>query len=201
MACMGTSRRYIPPLVGSAVETPPVVRQMAWHQNCAPTRVSRNEFECVQITQLPWPANEGIRWHKSHIRDLWPPSLVELFENDDTVRRTPTDVKSTRSKRGDAEAEKDKSPGAWAVGSNRLEGGGPKSRRTDTPEAAGARAPKDIRPPGGTRSVDPMPARGRTSSASPEAPVASREAPIDVDEQEDVEIGLPARRETSVCRR
>ena len=40
-----------------------------------------------------------------------------------------------------------------------------------------------------------MPAQGRASSASPEAPDASTEAPIDVDEQQDVEMGPQARRE------
>ena len=156
-----------------------------------------DEFECVQITRLPWPANEGIRWRKTDVRDLWPPSLTELFENDEVVRKSPADGKRTRSKHSDGGVEKDKAPRDTAVGSSRLEGGGSKSRRKDTPEAAGVRAPEDIQPPGGTRSVDPMPAQGRASSASQEAPIASREAPIDVDEQQDVEMGPPARREAN----
>ena len=40
-----------------------------------------------------------------------------------------------------------------------------------------------------------MPARGRASGASQEPPSASREASMDVDEQQDVEMGPPARRE------
>ena len=46
---------------------------------------SPDEFECVQTTRLPWPATEGIRWRRTDIRDLWPASLVELFENDEKV--------------------------------------------------------------------------------------------------------------------
>ena len=38
-----------------------------------------DEFECVQITRLQWPANEGIQWRKTDIGDLWPHSLTELF--------------------------------------------------------------------------------------------------------------------------
>ena len=44
----------------------------------------------------------------------------------------------------------------------------------------GARTQEDIRPPGGTRSVEPMPARGRASSALEDAPDTSKESPIDV---------------------
>ena len=35
-----------------------------------------HEFECVQITRLLWLANDGIRWRKTDIRELWPPSLT-----------------------------------------------------------------------------------------------------------------------------
>ena len=112
---------------------------------------------------------------------------MELFENDETVRKSPTEVKRTRSKQGDGEAEKDNSAGARAVGTKRPEGGGPKSRRTDTTHTTEVQTPEDIKPPGGTRSVGPMPARGRASSASQDAPDTSRESSIDVDEQQDVQ--------------
>ena len=154
-----------------------------------------DEFECVQITRLPWVANEGILWRKTDIRDFWPSSLVELFENDDTVRKSPTEVKRTRSTRGDGGAKKDNTAGERAVGNRRPEGGGQKSRRTDATGTTEARTPEDIRPPGGTRSVDPMPALGRASSASQDTPDTSGESPIAVDEQRDVEMGPPPRQE------
>ena len=115
---------------------------------------------------LSWRANEGIWWRKTDIRDLWPSSLVELFENDETVRKSPTEVKRTRSARGDGGAEKESTAGERAVGTRRPKGGGQKSRCMDTAGTTEARPPADIRPPGGTRSVDPMPARGRATSAS-----------------------------------
>ena len=113
---------------------------------------------------------------------------MELFENDETVRKSPTEVKRTRSARGDGGDEKESTVGERAVGTRRPKGGGQKSRCTDTAGTTEARPPADIRPAGGTRSVDPMPARGRATSASQVAPDTSRESPIDVDEQQDVEM-------------
>ena len=39
-----------------------------------------DEFECLRVARLPWPGDEGIRWRKTYVRDLWPPSITELFE-------------------------------------------------------------------------------------------------------------------------
>ena len=77
-----------------------------------------DEFECVQITRLPWPTNEGIRWREIDIRDLWPPRLTEVSENDEAARKSPADDKRTRSNHSDGGAEKDKTPGDPAGGSS-----------------------------------------------------------------------------------
>ena len=137
-----------------------------WHSiKIAHLYASRpDEFECVQTTRLPWPATEGIRWRKTDIRDLWPASLVELFENDENVQKSPTEAKRTRSTRGDGGAEKVSAAAGQTVSAGRQERGGHKSRRTVAAGATEAEALADIEPPGGTRSVDPMPARGRADN-------------------------------------
>ena len=150
-----------------------------------------DEFECVQTTRLPWLATEGICWRKTDIRDLWPPSLVELFENDETVRKSPVEAKRTRSTRGDGAAEKWSAAGERTVSAGRQERGAQKSRRTVAAGAAEAGTLADIEPLGGTRSVDPMPARGRAASGTQEAPITSKESSIDVGEEQDVEMGPP----------
>ena len=148
-----------------------------------------DNFECVQTTRLPWPATEGIRWRKTDIKDLWPASLVELFENDERVRTSPTKAKRTRSARGDDGVEKESTVAIRTVGAGRRERGNRKSRRTVSEGVTETGAPTDVEPPGGTRSVDPMPARGRADSGPPKAPVTSKESPIDVDGEQDVEMG------------
>ena len=150
-----------------------------------------DKFECVQTTRLPWPATEGIRWRKTDIRELWPASLVELFENDETVRKSPTEAKRARSARGDGGAEKENAARERTVGARSQERGGQKSRRTVAAGATEVGAPADVEPPGGTRSMDPMPARGRAASGSQDTPVTSKDSPIDVDEEQDVEMGPP----------
>ena len=150
-----------------------------------------DDFECVQTTRLPWPAAEGIRWRKTDIRDLWPASLVELFENDERVRTSPTDAKRTRSARGDGGAEKESTAAIRTVGAGCREGGSRKYRRTVSEGVTETGAPTDVEPPGATRSVDPMPARGRADSGPPEALLTSKESPIDVDREQDVEMGPP----------
>ena len=32
-----------------------------------------DDFECLHVARLPWLADEGIRWRKTHVRDLWLP--------------------------------------------------------------------------------------------------------------------------------
>ena len=122
---------------------------------------------------------------------------MELFENDETVRKSPTEANRTRSTRGGGGAGTENAAGERAVDARRRERGGQKSRRTDTAGATEARTPVDVEPPGGTRSVDPMPARGRAASASQDAPVTSKESPIDVDEEQDEEMGPPPQREAN----
>ena len=80
------------------------------------------------------------------------------------------------------------------ISAGRQERGGQKSRRTVSEGVTETGAPADVEPPGGTRSVDPMPARGRADSGPPEAPITSKESPIDVDEEQDVEMGPPQQR-------
>ena len=95
---------------------------------------------------------------------------MELFENDETVRKSQTEAKRTPSTRGDGRAEKENAAGEQAVGAGRQESRGQKSRRTVAVGATEAAAPEDTEPPGGTRSVDPMPARGRAASDVPRTP-------------------------------
>ena len=139
----------------------------------------------MHTTRLPWPANEGIRWRKTDIRDLWPPSLVELFENDEMVQKSPTEVKRTRCTRGDGGAEKEETAGERAVNTRRQEGGGQKSRRTDLQEPRRQEPQRTSGLPG---------ARGPwtqcrhgvghpTPHRTPQNP--SRESPIDGDEDQD----------------
>ena len=151
-----------------------------------------DEFECVRTTRLPWPATEGIRSRKTDIRDLWPASLVELFENDEKVRTSQAEAKRARPAGGDGGTETERAPAVRTVDERRRERGSRKSRRTVSKGVAGAGALPEVEPPGGTRSVDPMPTRGRADSEKPATPTASKESPIDVDEEQAVEMG-PAR--------
>ena len=155
-----------------------------------------NEFECVQTTRLPWPAAEGIRWRKTDIRALWPASLVELFENDERVRTSQAETKRTRPAGGDDTTETERAPAVQAVDERRRGRGSRKSRRTVSKGVTRAGAPPEVEPPGGTRSVDPMLTRGRADSQQPAAPDASKESPIDVDEAQDVEMGLARQHDT-----
>ena len=156
-----------------------------------------DKFECLQITRLPWPANEGIRWRKTDVRDLWQSSLTELFENDEALQKLLANDRQMRSKRSDDGAEEGNALGDAVVGSNCLEGGRRKSRCKDTPRAARTKAPENIRPPWGTRSVDLMPARDRAPTSPREAPSATKEAPMDVDEQQDGRTGPHVHREAA----
>ena len=73
---------------------------------------------------------------------------MELFENDETVRKSPTEVKRIRSTQGDGGAEKEDTARERAVDARRQEGGGQKSRRTDSAGTAKARAQRTSGLPG-----------------------------------------------------
>ena len=89
-----------------------------------------DEFECLQTTRLPWPATKGIRWRRTDTRDLWPASLVELFENDEKVRTSQAETKRTRPAGGDDRTETERAPAVQAVDERRRERASRKSRRT-----------------------------------------------------------------------
>ena len=107
-----------------------------------------DEFECVQTTRLPWLATEGIRWRKTDIRDLWPASLVELFENDEKVRTSQPEAKRTRPAGGDGGTDTERAPAVRTVDETRRERGSRKSRRTVSKGVAGAGGPPEVEPPG-----------------------------------------------------
>ena len=85
---------------------------------------------------------------------------MELFEDDEKVRTSPTEAKRTRSARGDGGAERESAAAVRTIGAGRQERGGRKSRHTVSEGVTETGAPADVEPPGGTRSVDPMPETG-----------------------------------------
>ena len=90
--------------------------------------------------------------------------------------KSPTEAKRTQSARGDSGAEKESAVAERTVSAGRQERGGQKPRRTVSEGVTATGALADIEPAGGTRSVDPMPARGRADGAKHLATLARRAA-------------------------
>ena len=114
------------------------------------------------------PANEGIQWRKTDIRDLWPPSLTELFKNDEAVRKLPANDKRTRSKHSDggaARGTRRSVPAAW-----REEDQNPGARIPRKPQGREHQRTSSL--PGGTRYRHGVghPAPHRKPPAPPEKP-------------------------------
>ena len=74
---------------------------MAYHYATPP-----DEWEFKGVARLPWAAGSGIRRKQTQIKNLWPPSLTELFETSSpagssTIRRGCADVCGSEHKADD----------------------------------------------------------------------------------------------------